>query len=401
MAKKECNNSSWRDNFILQSRPTTGDNVPKAQSTKSDQTWETVSSKKTSKSRQGRIPPQWVQPRLNPINRFQALEPDDNRFEPLSEITTENPPVEEKQCKPPPIFIEGIADICNFTKLIQNCIGKEFILRILYNEEVKLQATTKANYMKVLQILQKEKLNYHTFQMKDERCYKVMLKKMHHTTDTEALKSEITNYGHQVVHVHNIRQEKTKKPLDIFAVSLKLAPNNKEIFQIEFLQKCRVKFESPRRKRRVIVQCTKCQKYGHTQKYCSRQPRCVKCGKNHLTRDCAKDDNTPAKCALCDENHPANYKGCKEYKAILNRRLKSLKRTEGINSETPKQESINPKSSTVPTRAYSDCLQNKPENKPPEEGKQSHPHLETLMSNMMDRMEKLINLLTTLVLSKS
>lgn len=83
--------------------------------------------------------------------------------------------------------------------------------------------------------------------------------------------------------------------------------------------------EEPR-KRKSIVQCQKCQQYGHSKNYCMRPYRCVKCAQGHRTADCPKTDrNTPAKCALCLGAHPSNYKGCEVYKEILSR--KSNKQT--------------------------------------------------------------------------
>jgi hypothetical protein len=40
---------------------------------------------------------------------------------------------------------------------------------------------------------------------------------------------------------------------------------------------------------------------------------CVKCGGSHNSKECKKSKGTPAKCALCGENHPANYKRCENY----------------------------------------------------------------------------------------
>jgi len=67
---------------------------------------------------------------------------------------------------------------------------------------------------------------------------------------------------------------------------------------------------------RFPPQCTHCQRYGHTQKYCNNLPRCVKCSNNHLSKSCTKPTNTPAKCALCAGAHTANYKGCSSLKKI-------------------------------------------------------------------------------------
>jgi hypothetical protein len=68
-----------------------------------------------------------------------------------------------------------------------------------------------------------------------------------------------------------------------------------------------VKFEPPRPKW-TIPQCSKCQRYGHTQAYCYHSPWCVKCTGNLLTKHCPRKERLEhVKCALCDGNHPANY----------------------------------------------------------------------------------------------
>ncbi|CAH1106167.1 unnamed protein product [Psylliodes chrysocephalus] len=49
---------------------------------------------------------------------------------------------------------------------------------------------------------------------------------------------------------------------------------------------------------------------------------CVKCGGDHNTIICMKTANTPAKCVLCEESHPAKYKGCEVYKNLQQARGK-------------------------------------------------------------------------------
>jgi hypothetical protein len=46
-------------------------------------------------------------------------------------------------------------------------------------------------------------------------------------------------------------------------VDLKPAPNNKDMFDVEFLQQCKIKFE-PLKHKQEIAQCYNCQRYGHT-----------------------------------------------------------------------------------------------------------------------------------------
>ncbi|KAG8237370.1 hypothetical protein J437_LFUL017439 [Ladona fulva] len=71
-------------------------------------------------------------------------------------------------------------------------------------------------------------------------------------------------------------------------------------------------------------QCHRCQLFGHTDKACHMPPRCVKCGGNHLTADCKKEDGEAVVCANCKGGHPASYRGCPVY-AKLKQRLNDLK----------------------------------------------------------------------------
>jgi hypothetical protein len=78
----------------------------------------------------------------------------------------------------------------------------------------------------------------------------------------------------------------TKQPLSMFFLTLLSAPNNKDIFNVEFLQQCKIRFEPPRHSR-DIVQCANCQRYGHTKNFCHLKPWCVKCTRrvNALARN--------------------------------------------------------------------------------------------------------------------
>jgi len=107
----------------------------------------------------------------------------------------------------------------------------------------------------------------------------------------------------------------TKKTLPLFFVDLEPSPSNKDIFAIDTLYYTKIKIEEPC-PRRNLIQCTRCQSYGHTQAYCNHQPKCVKCGDNHLSSECKKDKDSPASCAFCTQPHPANYRGCQVHKDL-------------------------------------------------------------------------------------
>ncbi|GBM31617.1 hypothetical protein AVEN_212156-1 [Araneus ventricosus] len=71
----------------------------------------------------------------------------------------------------------------------------------------------------------------------------------------------------------------------------------------------RVTFE-PLKRKTSPAQCYRCQEFFHHSRFCQRDPRCLKCAEKHLTKDCTKPSDTPAKCCLCNGSHTANFTGC-------------------------------------------------------------------------------------------
>lgn len=277
-----------------------------------------------------------------------------NRYEELSNTTdnedmqteertvtnneTNNQPIEHK---PPPIYIYGVNnydDMINYlTKIIEK---KEYYCKALPNETIKINTKSSQSYRKLIKQLQNDKIIHHTYQTKEERTYRVVIRNLHHTTNTDTIVKEIEEYGHKVSNIMNIRHRKSKEPLPMFFVDLAPKENNKNIYDMQYLYNTKITIEAPRKKN-TIVQCTRCQNYGHTKSYCFRPYACVKCGGEHNTIECKKNPNTPAKCALCGSNHPANYKGCEIYKNLQNARNKNTREQKRPHTSTTENENLN------------------------------------------------------------
>ncbi|CAH1115635.1 unnamed protein product [Psylliodes chrysocephalus] len=65
---------------------------------------------------------------------------------------------------------------------------------------------------------------------------------------------------------------------------------------------------------------------------------CVKCGGQHRTATCKKTLDTPDKCVLFEENHPASYKGCDVYNNLQKARRRPINQ---IPSQNNTQRNIN------------------------------------------------------------
>lgn len=289
--------------------------------------------------------------RLRQTNKTQSTETNQitqsNRFSLLAvQDEAKEQSTEEKQDKtpkPPPIFVQGVT---HYPKMIENfkniAEDEQYSTKSLANNVVKISPNTPETYKKFIKYMQETNIIHHTYQMKTERAYRVVIKHLHQTVPINDIQTELTELGHKVRNIINIRNRKTKLPLPIFFVDLEPASNNKEIYKLKFLQNKSIVVEPPRQNTE-LPQCTRCQNYNHTKTYCNRPYACVKCGGSHDSKTCKKTRDTPATCALCQGSHPANYRGCNVYQELqknngnANQRRINLPTRIGSNYQTQSQ----------------------------------------------------------------
>ena len=251
-------------------------------------------------------------------NRFAILDSDQNENS-KTESTTDHTKISTvaKKQKPPPIFVQNVERIGVLQNALNTLSTSKYELKIQHNNEVKIQTNDSCHYNEILKLLNSKFTEYYTYKPKELVGFKVVLRGLHYSTDVEDIKIELAERGHDVAHIHNILNSRTKSPLPLFSIELLNKPNNKDIFSLSDLLHCKIQFEKPHKKRSP-AQCTNCQKYGHTKNFCTKKPVCVKCAGEHNSSECMPQlSREKLKCALCAENHTANYKGCTVFKSII------------------------------------------------------------------------------------
>lgn len=341
------------------------------------------------------------------------------RFNSLPEEAEELPQASQatKKILAPPIFVSGVEAIIPLTDLLKELANDNYDLKVIGSSQVKIQLKDVETYPVVVKALAERKTEFHSFQAKSNKTYQVVIRNLHPSINTDDLKSELTELGHDVVNISNIRQSGTKKPLPLFKVELRMSEKNKEVHSISRLMHSVVQVEKPHVKREV-VQCITCQRYGHTKSYCNHRPRCVKCAGEHLTNKCeTKVWGTNVKCVLCNGSHPANYRGCTVYKEVQSRRFPPL-REKTVEKSLPGS-NPNPSYQLVTGTTYAQKLKNSIEieteegnrtkvnhsmdnskNQEQQPEQSSTQRLEIMMEKLMTKMDTILNLLTTIV-SKS
>ena len=294
--------------------------------------WQTVSNKRKRITYQT---PAEIAEQIQTTNRFDSLSElphDNNQYR--QPPTSNNPAIPKREPKPPPIYIYGVNDfkgmLNNLAMVTEN---ETYTAKALPNNTIKIMPNVPETYRKLIQHVRKENIIHHTYQLKQERAYRIVIRDLHHSIPIPDITEELNKKGHKVRNMINARHRVSKEPLPLFFVDLEPQSNNKEIYNVESLLNCKIRVEPPRRKN-TIVQCTRCQDYGHSKRYCTKPFNCVKCSGSHDTQSCRKPRDTPAKCVLCNGNHPANYKGCTVYRDLINTRNKDNPRR--INN-TPQQ----------------------------------------------------------------
>ncbi|GFT94511.1 nucleic-acid-binding protein from transposon X-element [Trichonephila clavipes] len=194
-------------------------------------------------------------------------------------------------------------------------ITKEFpkIRSRLTGEYLKLYTDTAEERRSAVQLLKKLKYQFYTFKSKAERPIKVVIKGIPRKTDPEEIKQDLELLGYTPDRVNQLIGRKTKRTLPIFLITLPRNLDNLKIFDLKTLGYLSVRVEGY--DGRGVTQCYTCNKFNHTSENCHLNPRCLKCGENHITRDCPlKQKLETAYCINCNiYGHMANYRGCPSF----------------------------------------------------------------------------------------
>ena len=373
--------------------------------------WKTTTTKKRSRdsplkdenlTKQKTLHSYWLADKKNSnsSNRFDALQND--------EISKEVPNSTEKVQKPPPIFVDHVSNIQPLIDMLNEKVNNEYVLRVIKPNQIKIQPSKPDIYSIIVKELTAKNTEFFTYKAKNERSFRTILRNMHHSVDVEEVKAELLSLGHKVTNIYNMKHRESKLPLPMFVVEFEQQTNNKEIYEIKGLLHLRIDFEPPRPKRQ-IPQCANCQRYGHTKSFCHRKPKCIKCAGDHLSKNCSRQTRSDSvKCALCEGNHPANYKGCRVYQDLQRNKYPPLRTREIPKNSSNANDNLLHKSSNHVS--YADIAKNSnPTPKPPSNSEQNETagilselrETMSLIRQMMQQMTAMTNLLVNLMSKQS
>ncbi|GFW13288.1 nucleic-acid-binding protein from transposon X-element [Trichonephila clavipes] len=211
----------------------------------------------------------------------------------FSDLTVDqNQVIEEKEAK--------IADIPNPRPLqpIHLKITKNFRNQIksIYQKFPETTNKTSGKFIKLFSKDVEEKHNLTKFLESDkdfeffcikpklDKPIKVVIKGLPIYTKTQEIHSDLEEEGFTVEKVSQLISKKHRGPLPFFLITLPRNASNSKIFDIKTLGYLQVRVEGFLV--RGITQCYNCNNFFHTASECRLKPRCLKCGKEHPTKQC-------------------------------------------------------------------------------------------------------------------
>lgn len=267
------------------------------------------------------------EPRTSKIRKSDNQPKTSNRFESRSDSEHEEDKDEENHAnttttkkKPlPPIVIYGkTTDLKAFVTMLDSKVKNGFYIKNSVNN-TNLFVYDKTDWNEMKNFFQNEKVRFHTYTLKEEKKHSFVLYGLEApapsppNTDDYILKEIedelVTKFG--IKDAKCIRMKTKKNALFMILtaqdVSLKTLTT-----QVRFLHHTRISWDRLRNSKRII-QCHRCQRWGHATANCGAETRCLKCAENHWTRECSKPLDEAATCVNCKGPHPANNVECPVY----------------------------------------------------------------------------------------
>jgi hypothetical protein len=182
-------------------------------------------------------------------------------------MENENTPIKP----PPPIFVKAVEDFPGLCTDLIELIGVDNFICKSSTNSLKIQTSDPNAYRALEQYLKSEKSEYHTYQLKEEKPLRIVIRNLHPSTPLSLIKEELEVRLYEVRQVTNVLHKVNKNPLPLFFIDLERTPKFNEIFKMSSLLHCKIKIEEPY-KPKTISQCFNCQQYGYTRTYCGYLP---------------------------------------------------------------------------------------------------------------------------------
>ena len=144
-----------------------------------------------------------------------------------NEDSIDGNPSSTKIHKPPPKSVQDVINCGEMIKRIRDIAEDvQYCTESLENNVIKMNCVTPETYSELVKCFKENNMFCRTYRLKEERAYSIVIKYLHHSTDTEDIRQELFELGQNVQNIINSQHRTTKEPLNLFFVALEPAENN-------------------------------------------------------------------------------------------------------------------------------------------------------------------------------
>ncbi|GFU09796.1 nucleic-acid-binding protein from transposon X-element [Trichonephila clavipes] len=182
------------------------------------------------------------------------------------------------------------------------------------NDVVKMFTNDHEEYRNLIHFLESDKdFEFYIIKRNIDKPIKAVIKGLPNSSKIEDITKDLADEGFVIDSCTQLISKRTKKELPYFLVILPRNDKNSKIFDLAHLSYLQVKVEGYLV--RGITQCFNCNNFFHTAANCFMKPRCLKCGKEHATKNChIKERITNPFCInRQDFGHSACYTKCPKF----------------------------------------------------------------------------------------
>ncbi|GFR10103.1 nucleic-acid-binding protein from transposon X-element [Trichonephila clavata] len=210
---------------------------------------------------------------------------------------TSSSDVDQAVIKPkrvPPIVIDEQYNTPGLLADLSGHIGTKLMGKIVGGGKLKVFPETIDAHRKIQNFVSVKKLKSHTYELAEEKQLKTIIRGLPSDYDTNEIIQALGEFNIVPEHVTVMRNRSKNINMPLFLVVSKKTPENQKFFKVTSIGYYKIKVESLN-KNSMPAQCYRCQLFYHHSRFCNREPKCLKCGLNHLTRDCKKKYGFPCK----------------------------------------------------------------------------------------------------------
>jgi hypothetical protein len=122
----------------------------------------------------------------------------------------------ENTPKPLPIYITDVHSVSPLIQLLEQIAKQQYEIQALADNQVKVRPKTSESNRTIIKALAEKHTEFHTYKLKEEASYRVILKNMHCSISFQEIKNKIEKPGHMVTNTWNIKKYRTKLPFCMF-----------------------------------------------------------------------------------------------------------------------------------------------------------------------------------------